>query len=429
MVAEETHHARADTKSRLAVMMVLVYAVQGSWWPLLAVHLRDLGISGRGQGWIFASMALASLVTPLGVGQLADRRWPSQRVMAAIFGSGTLWLVLVALGTSRSAPGLFLIFLTYWLITAPIYGLSASLAFRNLAHPRAEYGGVRLWGTVGWMVVSWVVSVVLAFAAVPGQGAAGAFWVGALVSVVAALYCLTLPNTPPLAAGPEGHASLREGLEVLHRPGVAVYMITAFAVCLTTPCVYQVLPPLLRDRGLPVAWVPVALTLGQFPEVAALAFLPRLMTRIGYRGTLALGIACWAVRFGSLAFDPPLWVALLGMPLNGVAIASFHVAGQLYLDGEAPPHLRASSQGIYFVVCNGIGALTGNVLVGELTGLFPGQYGQNFLVPTLINVVALGVFFCGFRATQARETKPRTLPAPRSLAAARLAPEGSPDVG
>ena len=32
---------------RLAGMMVLVYGVQGAFWPLLAVHLQDLGIDGR----------------------------------------------------------------------------------------------------------------------------------------------------------------------------------------------------------------------------------------------------------------------------------------------------------------------------------------------------------------------------------------------
>ena len=32
---------------RLAAMMALVYSVQGSFWPLLAVHLQDLGLNGR----------------------------------------------------------------------------------------------------------------------------------------------------------------------------------------------------------------------------------------------------------------------------------------------------------------------------------------------------------------------------------------------
>src|SRR4051794_16240749 len=85
---------------QLAAMMALVYAVQGAWWPLLAVHLHDLGISGRGRGLIFATMALASLVAPLQAGRLADRILPTQRFLALLYALGTVLLVLLAVGTT-----------------------------------------------------------------------------------------------------------------------------------------------------------------------------------------------------------------------------------------------------------------------------------------------------------------------------------------
>ena len=67
---------------RLSAMMALIYAVQGSFWPLLAIHLADLGIGGRDRGWIFATLAIASTAVPLGAGQLVDR------VMATAAGAG-----------------------------------------------------------------------------------------------------------------------------------------------------------------------------------------------------------------------------------------------------------------------------------------------------------------------------------------------------
>ena len=45
---------------RLSVMMGLLYAVQGSFWPLLGVHLGEISVTGRARGWIFASQALAA---------------------------------------------------------------------------------------------------------------------------------------------------------------------------------------------------------------------------------------------------------------------------------------------------------------------------------------------------------------------------------
>jgi MFS family permease len=70
---------------RLAVMMALVYTVQGSFWPLLAVHLADLGIHGRERGWIFATMAIGSLAVPLGAGQLVDRFMATQRLLTLTY--------------------------------------------------------------------------------------------------------------------------------------------------------------------------------------------------------------------------------------------------------------------------------------------------------------------------------------------------------
>lgn len=395
-----TERTATRTVARLAGMMVLVYSVQGAWWPVLAIHLRDLGISGRDQGWIFATMALSSLGMPPLLGWLADRKWSTQRVLAGLLVVGSVWLAGLAIGPTRDPRWLFACFLSYALLGGPVYSLAASLAFRNLSSPRAEYGGVRLWGTIGWMVVNWVVAAVLIRFAAPGEGAAPAFWVASVVSMLAGLYCLTLPDTPPMARA-DDPAAWREGVGVLLRPNVAVFLASAFAVCTTTPWVYQVLPPMLRDHDIPVGWVTVLLSLAQVPEIVALLLLPRLMARLGYRWTLALGIACWAVRFGSLAFDPPVWVIVAGIPLHGLAMSGFHIGGQLYLDSQAPPRLRASTQGLYLMVTSGIGSLAGNLLVGELLGALPGQYGRIFVAPALVNLAALALFLGLFRGRTA----------------------------
>src|SRR5512135_781243 len=134
---------QARIQWRLAGMMALLYAVQGAFWPLLTVHLRDLGIDGRGRGWIFATMALGSLAMPLGAGQLVDRLMPIQRFLALVYALGTGFLVVLACGVTARSDVLFVLFLVYWLLTAPASGLSNALAMRNLARPREEFGAVR----------------------------------------------------------------------------------------------------------------------------------------------------------------------------------------------------------------------------------------------------------------------------------------------
>ena len=315
-------------RRRLAAMMALAYAVQGAWWPLLAVHLMDLGTSGRLRGWIFATQALAALATPVLAGLLADRHIPIQRLLAGTYAVGSALLLVVALGPTAAAPALLALFLAYGMVTAPGYGLCNALALRNLERPAEQFGAVRLWGTVGWMGVGWVVSAVMAGRGTTraGQGAFEAFAVAAGLSALFAAYAWTLPHTPPLARGGPA-VDCRAARELFRRPGAAVFLATAFSVCLTTPFVYQAVPPYLPTLGLPRAWVAMAMTLGQVPEIVMLAALPRVLHRLGTRTTLALGIAAWVTYHGVMATRPPLWAALGAVSLNGVAIALFHVAG------------------------------------------------------------------------------------------------------
>src|SRR3954447_13523272 len=101
----------ARTRWQLAGMMALLYGVQGAFWPLLAVHLRDLGIEGRGRGWIFATLALGSFAMPLGAGQLVDRLMAAQRFLALANLAGTTILVSLARGVPATSPTLFAWFL------------------------------------------------------------------------------------------------------------------------------------------------------------------------------------------------------------------------------------------------------------------------------------------------------------------------------
>jgi MFS family permease len=190
---------------------------------------------------------------------------------------------------------------------------------------------------------------------------------------------------------------VREALELIRRPDVGVFLFSAFGVCLTTPFIYQVLPTYLESRGLPRAWISTAMTLGQLPEIAALAVLPWMFRRFHYRGTLALGIAAWVARYATLAMDPPLWVALAGIPLHGVGVACFGVGGQVFIDGRAPAHRRAGAQALLVVLTSGMGSLLGSLLAGEIVGRLGGDAALVFLVPCVINLALLIYFCAGFR--------------------------------
>ncbi|AMV37430.1 MFS transporter [Planctomyces sp. SH-PL62] len=388
---------------RLSVMMALLYAVQGVFWPLLGVHLGELGIDGRWRGLIFASQALAATLLPLGAGQLVDRLMPTQTFLVLAYGMGTLLLAALASGWIVGAVPLFLTFLLYFSIIMPTHSLSSSLAMRNLDDPRREFASVRLWGTVGWMAVGWLASIVMLTLGGGRLATAGGipevFWTAAALSLVMAVYCATLPNTPPLAGETSGRANLRKGVEVLREKDVRVFLITAFGVFLTIPLVYQVVPAYLAARGLPRPWISTAMSLGQAPEVVALAVMPWLLGRWGYKGTMTLGLAAWVLRYLVLATHPPLWLAVGVGVLQGVGIACFSIGGQVFLDGRAPTTHRASVQAIFLILSTGLPSFLGSLAVGEwVRRISLGDDVWVFLVPCILDGALLVYFVRGFRS-------------------------------
>lgn len=388
-------------------MMALLYAVQGSFWPLLGVHLGELGIDGRWRGLIFASQALAATAVPLAAGQLVDRLMSTRRYLVLVYGLGALVLAMLASGWVDQPAWLFVIFLAYWAMIAPTNGLSGSLAMRNLDNPRGEFGAVRLWGTIGWMAVGWMVSGVMLAAGGARRSSIGAggmhevFAVAAGLSLVMSLFCRLLPETPPLATASTGRANLRQGLAVARRTDVRVFLITTFGLYLTMPLVYQVMPGHLAARGLSRPWIASAMSLGQVLEVATLLVLPWLLGRFGVKWTMAVGLAAWSLRFLTLAVNPPLWVAVGGGLLHGVGYGCFTVGGQVFLDGAAPKTHRASAQALFLIVSTGMGSLLGSLWAGERTrgdASTLANDGLLFLIPFLLNAALLIYFLARFRA-------------------------------
>ncbi len=195
-------------------MMALIYAVQGSFWPLLAIHLADLGIDGRDRGWIFATLAIASTAVPLGAGQLVDRVMATQRRAGADLrpghgAPGGPRLGLGGLGgrAVRGLPGL---------LDGDGPGLQpVQLRWRcatSTIRAGTSAGCGRGGRPAGWLA-GWVVSLVMAASGSTraGHGAYEALWVAAAFSAAASFYCLTLPHTPPLAVGPRGRGTWTAG--------------------------------------------------------------------------------------------------------------------------------------------------------------------------------------------------------------------------
>ena len=120
------------TRIKLSVMMFLEYAISSVWALMLYVYLKDL--FGQGHefsiGLIMACGGLGSILGPFIMGQLADRYFATERVLAfSHLGGGVL---LIAASYFTTFWPIFVLMLLYCTLYFPTVGLTNSLTFRAL---------------------------------------------------------------------------------------------------------------------------------------------------------------------------------------------------------------------------------------------------------------------------------------------------------
>ena len=355
-------------KSRLGAMMFLQYVIWGSWYVTLNTYLTStLHFSGTQAGAAFGTVSIACLVSPFFVGLVADRFFSTERVMAVLYALGAVFMILLSRATGF--PAVYGLLLAFCLCYFPTVALSNSIAMQQVTNPGRDFPPIRVMGTLGWIAANLVVGFMRVEAqTTPFFIAAGACAIMCLYSIAA------LPHTPPPARGQP--VTVRrilglDALKMLEDRSYLVFVIASILACIPLTFYYSFTNPYLNDVG--VVNAAGKMTLGQMSEIAMMLLMPVVFRITTVRGILLMGLGAWAVRYGLLAYGdagPKMWMFYLAILLHGVCYDFFFVAGQLYTDQAAPPHLRSTAQGFITFVTYGIGMLIGSLLSGGILDYF-----------------------------------------------------------
>lgn len=418
-------------RARLALMMFGQYLILGAWAVPLATYLRlppadgGLGLSPSQTAWVYSSTAIAGLLAPLVLGLLADRLFAAQRLLGFLHLGGAIVLFAAGRFCSHQQGILrattdpagenawtFAVIMALMLANAFVLILTLALCnvtgFRNLREPKKSYGSIRLFGTVGWIVVN--VGIGLFGDALSAQP----LYVAAAGSLVMGVYAFTLPHTPPARMG-------KGILEALGVPALKMFRDGAFRtliVCALLMAAVQQFFGLYTHQFLVVLEAPnptAVQTLAQVSEVFCLLTFPLVLARYGFKVTLAVGILGWVVRNLLFATGWLPAIAALGLPLHGMCFSFFFLVANVYVDRHAPPHLRASAQGILTFAVAGVGTLLGNWVSAEVMEATGHRWDLFWLVPAVAAGVVLAWFLTFFRDEVA---VPQVAPAQPELSSA-----------
>ncbi|HVA48514.1 MAG TPA: MFS transporter [Pirellulales bacterium] len=350
-----------SVRTRLSIMMFLQYFVWGSWGVAAGTYMVEtLRFPGKNVGWIYNSLAIAAMISPLLVGYVADRFFATEKILSFlhIVGGG----LLIAAAQQTEFPRLMAVMVAYAICFMPTLALTNSISFHNIRDPQREFPAIRVWGTIGWIAAGLVVGILL------GEKNKSFFQMAGGSSILLALYCLTLPHTPPGRRETSGDALGMGAIGLLREPSFAVFVGCSLLICIPLAFYYTFANTFLTETDMPV---PTALqTTGQISEIFFMAAMPFFIRLLGVKNMLLVGMLAWVLRywcFSTLTFN---WV-LLGLVLHGVCYDFFFVASQIYVDQRAPRHLRASAQSFIAFVTLGVGLFLGNQAAGYIVDRFP----------------------------------------------------------
>ncbi len=381
---------------QLSALMFMEYAVWGAWMPVLAARLLGpLQMSGKQTGWIYATLPLASMISPLFAGQLADKYVDTGWILAFCHGVGTILLFLAA-RTTKFKP-LFVVMLLYSMLYGATIPLVNSLMFSHLTDPQVQSPGIFIWAPVAWSLIGWALSGWRNLRKGEGDGS-DCLKFGALLSIVMTVVCLIQPATPP--KGGEGVPMLK-ALSLLSNPTFALFIIVSLAVAGMMQFYFLGTARFLSDMGASGKNVPAIMGVAQAAQALATLFLLGLFFgKLGPKWTITLGAASWLALYVVYTLRLPKGVIVVAQVFHGLAYVFFMIAGQMYVNQVAPKDIVGSAQSLIILVTTGIGLFLGTQLAGVVMdrccveGKF--NWSKVFLVPllvTLAGVLALAVAF------------------------------------
>jgi len=373
---------------RLSLMMFLQYAVWGAWLPILGRYLSGhLGFDSGQIGWIAGTAgAVGALFAPFIAGQIADRYFSAERFMCFAQLAGGAVLFVLAGQTSYTAW--LALSVLYSLIYMPTIAISNSLAFAHLRDPDRQFPPIRLWGTIGWIAVSWVFPMVwlqvdLQLQLLPPfltgreltnvlPRLADALRLAGILSFAYGLLSLFLPHTPPKKSVEP--LAFAKAFGLWRHRGLLVLTLAALPIAVIHTIYFIQTPQFLPTLpGVRDADIQPAMTIGQFSEIFVLAGLGTFLKRLGFRAVLTTGCLAYAARFAIFGLGAPTWLVVTSQAFHGVCFACFYATAFIYVERCAPADVRHSAQTTFGIILLGLGPLTAGPVLTRLAPLVTRQ--------------------------------------------------------
>lgn len=419
-------------KSRLSLMMLLQFFIWGVWYVPMYPFLDSLGVDATKIGFAYSATGLAAIVSPIFIGMIADKFFPSQIVLGVMHLLGGFFLFMASKATDWSS---FLPYLLAHLFCyMPTLALVNSVLFQSVKDPQKDAPAIRTFGTIGWIVSGIVIGSSFLVGAeeslkfqIPGflggpdapEDSIGLgltnlpLLIGAGASMLLGVFSFFLPNTPPQMKGQRisvGDLLGFKSISLMKDRSFSVFIICSLLLCIPLSFYYQSANGYLKAMDINNSEGVMAL--GQVSEIFFLLLVPFLLMRWGVKKMLLIGMLFWVLRyiFFAAGSADAQYLLFLGVLAHGICYDFFFFTGQLYVDKKAPTDIRSQAQGFITFVTLGVGMFIGGNVNGFWTKMQTDEITKEinwdavWYFPAIMALVVLIAFFFMFDDSKDKKT-------------------------
>ncbi|MBG3079743.1 nucleoside permease [Proteus mirabilis] len=369
-------------KIQLKGMMFMQYFIWGSWLITLGAYMmQTLHFTGVEVGLVYGSKGIAALIMPGLLGIIADKFIPANRLYIICHVICAIALFFAASVTDPTI--MFWVMFINALAFMPTIALSNSIGYFCLNKYKldsvANFPPIRVFGTIGFIIAMWCVSLLKL------ELSNTQLYIASVASLCLALYSFCLPKIPTAQHKQSTSWASRLGLDafvLFKKPIMAVFFLFAMLLGAVLQITNTFGSPFIHDfaknpefsDSLIVQYPSILLSVSQMAEVAFILAIPFFLKRFGIKKVMLISMIAWTLRFGLFAYgDPSPWgfvLLMLSMIVYGCAFDFFNISGSIYIENEVKPEIRASAQGLFMTMVNGVGAYAGSILSGMVVDHF-----------------------------------------------------------